>query len=183
MSLLIHPIDGKGGRDGRDGRDGKCCVCHNIITYINEEKTMIYQTGKGLSGEKGEPGQRGEPGPSFYTNTHSFVGENGIAGITYNNGSDILSIIHRDKSVISYIGVIWSMPDEATTFNIEIKDLTNNIQTLVLGPSPKANSKNVYEISLSPHITTPFTRLLKMSISCNHIVYKPTIYSIIIGYN
>ena len=76
--------------------------------------------------------------------------------------------------------MIWSLPDSSTSFQIVIKDVANNSeQILHLGPSPTPNAKNVYEIQLSPMITTPLTRLLKFTIIS---IYSPKIYSVMLGY-
>ena len=164
----------KDGRDGRDGKDG-----------INGRH--------GRDGKRGPAGPVGPTGPSGSlpdgfglqdTSTHSYIDTYGAPGIPYRDGVDILNIINRAQLPITYIGIIWSTVDTSIRFNINIKDVANTtVQTLSLGPSPAANSKNVYEIYLKPPILTSFTRLLKFMISISPPTQTATIYSIMVGSN
>jgi hypothetical protein len=156
---------GSRGRDGRDGRDG--------IDGIN-----------GIDGDNGEigaqgcQGARGAQGQScqsrhFNTSVFSFTGTNGIPGISYKSGAEILNILNRANMPITYIGIIWSSSESIASFQIDIRDVSNiTIQRLIVGPSAIANSKNVYEIHLNPLINSSFTRLLRFIILKNISIFS-----------
>lgn len=131
--------------------------------------------GKGDTGPQGPPGVPGTK--AFMQNTFSYTSSNGIGGISYISGSEILNIINKKNLPITYICIVWSS-SLLVPVQIQIKDFTNvPVQTLIMNPSPVLNSKNVYEINLNPPIHTNFTRLLRFIIAQN-----VTIYSIMIGY-
>ena len=120
----------------------------------------------------------------FNTTTYSFITDTGIAGIRYNDGSEILNIINRKLLPITYICIVWSTVDTTTDLVINITDVTNKIVwPLIIGPSKVNNVKNIYEIYPSPSITTQFTRLLKFCLNVTPKNSSVSLFSIMVGFN
>ena len=163
---------GRNGRDGRDGRDGICkckCKCSDVNYVLKCKEGPVDHSPK-------HP-----PRQSFYTHTYSFVGTNSIAGLRCINGADILSIFQRADMKITYIGIIWSLADTTSKFNLHIKDSSNKLcKSIILGPSSQANAKHIHEIHLDTPIQFPVTQLLKFVIESTT---PPCIYSIMVGYS
>jgi hypothetical protein len=98
------------------------------------------------------------------------------------HNDEVVNIINRANLPITYISLIWSTKDTTTTFIIDIKDHTNtSLQILSIGPSPFPNSKNVYEIFLSPYIQSPSTRLLRFILTIDPPSKYLQIYSIMVS--
>ena len=161
----VNVINGRHGRDGTNGKDG-------------------------LMGPRGLQGPPGDSFPLqqgiglFNTTTYSFITETGIAGIRYNDNSEILNIINRKLLPITYIGIVWSTIDTSTEVVINLTDVSNKIVwPLIIGPSKLNSVKNIYEIFPSPSITTQFTRLLKFCLTVTPKESSVSFFSIMVGFN
>ena len=161
---------GHHGRDGRDGRDG----IDGINGIDGDEGPRGAQGARGAQGPQGQPCQS----KHLNTSTFSFTGTNGIPGILYKPGSEILNILNRANMPITYIGIIWSSSGANLSFFIDVKDHNSTVITkLTIGPSTNPTNKNVYEIHLNPPVNSSFTRLLRFIVSKD-----VSVYSIMIGH-
>ena len=176
-------LNGLNGRDGRDGRDGiNGCDGPRGDTGSRGRDGRDGRDGiNGIDGDEGPPGAQGHQGPPcqskhLNTSTFSFTGSNGVPGILYKPGSEVLNILNRANMPITYIGIIWSSVAN-TSFFIDVKDHNNTLVTrLTIGPLTNPTNKNVYEIHLNPPVNSPFTRLLRVLVSKD-----VSLYSIMIG--
>ena len=174
MEIIQTGRNGKNGKNGRNGRDG-----------LPGPRGLTGDKGdRGLKGDKGDKGDPGSPAPlrsdlsPFNSTSYSFN------GAKFTNNSEILNIVDRKELTISYISLIWSMDDTNTQCILNVQDVANVIiASLPIGPSPQANSKNVFEIYLKPAISTTFTRLLRFILTLKPANSKITLYALMVGYN
>ena len=144
----------------------------------------------GLSGLSASPAGHGPTGPVeigkglFNTNSFSFVTIDGKGGQQFGDSFEIINTLQRKHSPITYIGIIWSLPDTTTTCTINIRDVANtSLLSLSIGPATIKNVKNICEVYPRQHITTQTSRLIKMTSSLTPDYKTITIYSIMIGFN
>ena len=163
-------------RDGRDGRDGL----------------------PGPAGPRGLPGPagpQGSPGPECeclvpkgtgLSNicSYSFTSNCGAAGRNYKDEDELVVFIQRKYLSVTYLCIVWSAPDTATTFNLNIEDVKNNVlKTYALGPTPSIQSLNVDECFPIASLSTLSTRLLRLSIRIHPCTTRIMLYSIMVGFN
>ena len=196
---VLHGRDGRDGKDGHDGREGPRgkigptgphgCPGKQIIVMT----TQIGPSGPtGETGPTGPIGERGETGPHivepgkglFNTNSFSFTSPTCPGGHYFEDAFEIVNLIHRKDSPITYIGVAWSSQDTSTKFSLSLRDINNaSLYSFSIGPTTLKNAKNICEIFPKIPILTQTTRLLKITIEIEPGYKKICIYNITIGYN